>query len=35
MPERPPADVKGSGLEFYNVDFSLYSQVVIGVVLCN
>ena len=26
MPEKPPPEVKGSGAEFYNVDFSLYNQ---------
>ncbi|XP_063682429.1 protein flightless-1 homolog isoform X2 [Bolinopsis microptera] len=26
MPDKPPPEVKGSGAEFYNVDFSLYNQ---------
>ena len=26
MPSKPLAEVKGSGVEFYNVDFSLYNQ---------
>ena len=26
MPPKPPPEAKGSGAEFYNVDFSLYNQ---------
>ena len=26
MPDKPPPEIKGSGAEFYNVDFSLYNQ---------